>query len=210
MSDDLSRLLRWPLWSWRNLAVTTAGALAALALLGQATGGGTASTSADVSTPEAAAAPTPSSTTTPRASHSSQSSASATVPTKTPTSEPSTGHTSSSSATAAAQSFVAAWARPQAPRGAWVTGMRAHATPRLLGELSGVSPAQVPASRVEGDASLVKMGTGTAVVRVPTDGGQVEVGLVREGDTWRANTLAPADSPPAAATPGLNRRTSTG
>src|SRR5690349_22556996 len=78
MSDrSLSRALRWPVWSWRNLGVTVAGVLLLGALVGRLTGGspehpertpGTVAAAGSTSTPAAgtsAAAPGPATASTP-------------------------------------------------------------------------------------------------------------------------------------------------
>ena len=81
--------------------------------------------------------------------------------------------------------------------------MKPWATASLLTSLDGADPRQVPATRVTGDAALVKTTPTSATVSVPTDGGRINVTLVRTGGTWKANALAPDDAPPGAPTPSL-------
>jgi hypothetical protein len=81
--------------------------------------------------------------------------------------------------------------------------MTPWATPELLAWLKGTDPAQVPASRITGDAALRSTTGPTAVVGVPTDGGRVQVTLKQHRGTWAAAALAPDDAPPGAPTPSL-------
>jgi hypothetical protein len=193
---SLSRALRWPLWSWRNLAVTAATALLLLAGLGRLTNNHqvTAPTSGPV-----AAAPT-------------TSSAAPTVPLPATTTPPAPSTTSTTGATItnadaasspvrAATGFVTAWVHTTGGEAAWLAGMRPWATASLLASLTGTDPAQVPASAVVGDAALRATTGTTATVSVPTDGGRVAVAMVAAAGAWKANGIAPDDAPPAAPTP---------
>ncbi|HEY7721108.1 MAG TPA: hypothetical protein VIB11_04675, partial [Pedococcus sp.] len=64
MSGELGRVLRWPLWSWRNLTITAVALLALLAFVGRATDGRASSLPAaapsTTSAETTAAAPQPS------------------------------------------------------------------------------------------------------------------------------------------------------
>lgn len=202
--NGLSRAIKWPLWSWRNLAITGIAALALLALLGRLTDGfGPVSAApVQVSTSSATALPA----------------TSATVPAPPATST--TEATPSTTATAAAEppdadavgrgspvqvatAFVTAWASTAAGDQAWLAGMKPFATSKLTASMTGTDPAQVPATTVTGDARLTLMKGRAAAVSVPTDGGRIAVGLVQQAGTWKADTLAPDDAPPGASTPSL-------
>ena len=199
----IARAIRWPLWSWRNLTVTAIAALVLLATLGRLTDG----------LGSAVASP----------AHPSPTQAGPTVPTPNPhtsTQTPTGSTTSPATSTTAAPSpaakgspvqvatgFVTAWATTHGGEQAWLAGMKPWATDKLISSLKGTNPAQVPATKVTGDAALTSTQPGAATVSVPTDGGRVAVGLVQASGTWRANTLAPDDAPPGAPTPPLDPNT---
>jgi hypothetical protein len=109
----------------------------------------------------------------------------------------------------AATAFVTAWVQTTAGDAAWLAGMKPWATTELLASLDGTDPAQVPASRITGDAALVKTTGTSSTVSVPTDGGRVSVAMVTAGGAWKANGLAPDDAPPGAPTPSLGPSQST-
>ncbi|MFC8503151.1 hypothetical protein ACFUC1_12380 [Pedococcus sp. NPDC057267] len=106
-----------------------------------------------------------------------------------------------------ATAFVSAWATTTAGEQAWLTGMKPWATPKLANSMNGTDPAQVPATKVTGDARLTATKGRTATVSVPTDGGRIAVGLVQVAGAWKADTLAPDDAPPGATTPSLDPST---
>lgn len=189
------RALRWPLWSWRNLTITAAVVLAVMATLGRLTASPRASTAAatTATAATATASPTVPATATPT-TPASPSSAPGAAPTP-----PSDVH----SPVASAAAFAAAWARTTLSGPAWLAGLKPWATASLLSSLDGTDPRQVPATRVTGDAALVRTTATSATVSVPTDGGRISVTLVRTGGTWKANALAPDDAPPDAPTPSL-------
>jgi hypothetical protein len=200
MSGELGRVLRWPLWSWRNLTITAVALLALLAFVGRATDGRASSLPAAAPATstgtETAAAPQPATqtpTTTP------QSPSAPTPPPAKPVAK--------QSATAVATVFVRAWATDGATRDAWYSAMQPWASTELLRALASTDPAQVPADRVVADARLVSSSKTAAAVVVPTDGGDVQVTLAAEGGGWKVTDIAPADAPPAAETPSLTRTT---
>ena len=108
---------------------------------------------------------------------------------------------------AVATAFVTAWSTTTHGEASWLASMKPWGTPSLLSSLTGTDPAQVPATRVTGDAALKSIKSTTATVSVPTDGGRIAVDLVSQGDMWKANTLAPDDAPPGAPTPSLSPAT---
>jgi hypothetical protein len=103
--------------------------------------------------------------------------------------------------------FVTAWTKTDRGDQAWMAGMKPWATDKLIASMTGTDPAQVPATKVTGDAALTKIRAGAATVSVPTDGGRIAVQLLQQGETWKANTLAPDDAPPGAPTPALGPTT---
>jgi hypothetical protein len=195
---SLSRALRWPLWSWRNLAITAAIALLLLAGLGrltnhhQVTAPTPGTVTAAPATTNSAAPTVPPPATTPPA------------PSTTTTSATTTNADAASSPVRAATGFVTAWVHTTGGEAAWLAGMRPWATASLLASLTGTDPAQVPASAVVGDAALRATTGTTATVSVPTDGGRVAVAMVAATGAWKANGIAPDDAPPAAPTPTLD------
>ena len=193
-----TRAVRWPLLSWRNLAVTAVIALALLAVMGRLTNGasavGTATSRPIASVTTTATAPLvqPPTTTAPESA--------------TPAATPSPAAPSKATATSpveVAAAFVTAWAATAGGEAQWLAGMKPWATTELVQSFTGADPAQVPATRVTGDAALVSTKGATAAVTVPTDGGRVVVELVKTGSAWHAKGLAPDDAPPGAPTPSL-------
>jgi hypothetical protein len=196
--SGLSRAARWPLWSWRNLTITTVLVLGLLAALGRLTDGmspATALPSPVVSVDGGPTVPAPSSSTT-----SGEPTSSAPTTTTPPLAPP---DASKGSPVDVATSFVAAWATTDRGEAEWLAGMRPWTTTELVLSMSGIDPAQVPATKVTGDAALTATKGDTATVSVPTDGGRVAVELVRQSGAWKAVTLAPDDAPPGAPTPTL-------
>ena len=197
-AGGVGRAVRWPLWSWRNLTVTAVLALVLLAALGRLTNGVGASaapaprTSLTASVPTVPAAPATSSA--PTTAGSVAASPSSTTPAK----------VSAESPVAVATAFVTAWSTTTHGEASWLAAMKPWGTPSLLSSLTGTDPAQVPATRVTGDAALRSIKGATATVSVPTDGGRIAVDLVNQSGTWKANTLAPDDAPPGAPTPSLS------
>lgn len=210
-TPHLRRALRWPLWSWRNLSITSVVALAVLAGVGQLTthpgsGATAASTVASVSPTPTRAGPATTPTAPPASRPSTVSSVSATSPT------PGTATAAiplTTSPIQVATAFADAWTTTTNGESAWLAGMSRWATGRLVDSLRGTDPTQVPATTVTGDAALVSTTGKTAQVSVPTDGGRIAVSLVAQGSSWKADALAPDDAPPAAPTPDLGAQPST-
>ena len=122
---------RWPLWSWRNLAVTVMGAAVLVAGLGRVSGGsegvapearalevaGTASGAPSPSPPASAASASPAPSVTPAALESPED---------------------------VAVAFVGMWARPDAEVEEWRASCKALSTPRFAAILDAASSAAVP------------------------------------------------------------------
>lgn len=201
-AGGVGRAVRWPLWSWRNLTVTAVLALVLLAALGRLTNGVGASAAPAPRPPLTASVPTaPAATTTLSDPTAPAESAIASQSSTTPT------EVSAGSPVAVATAFVNAWSTTTQGDASWLAGMKPWGTPSLLSSLTGTDPAQVPATRVTGDAALKSIKGATATVSVPTDGGRIAVDLVNQSGTWKANTLAPDDAPPGAPTPSLSPAT---
>jgi len=81
--------------------------------------------------------------------------------------------------------------------------VRPWVTPTLARGLSETDPGRIPATRVIGEAQLVRASRDTAEVLVPTDGGPIATTLTRVRSRWLVAGVAPAGQPPAAPTPSL-------
>jgi hypothetical protein len=62
--------------------------------------------------------------------------------------------------------------------------MRKYMTDRLAGELTGVDPAGVPASRVTGKVTLIDHATTFVDASIPVDSGIVTLRLLATAGTW--------------------------
>ena len=171
---------RWPLWSWRNLAVTVLGAAVLVAGLGRvsggAGGGGTRGESA------------------PGGGHGIRCSLtfpSAIGRVRITNAERHPGDSESPEDVAVA--FVGMWARPDAEVEEWRASCKAVSTPRFAAILDAASSAAVPASRVVGDTEILERSDASARVRVPTDGGAVHVALERTPAGWRVDGIEPEE-----------------
>ncbi|OLT10352.1 hypothetical protein BJF78_29025 [Pseudonocardia sp. CNS-139] len=67
--------------------------------------------------------------------------------------------------------WTAAWVRPPdgTPAQEWLEGLRPTTTDEYLGVLSGVDPANIPATRVTGEPRAVQVSPRSVRVEVPTD-----------------------------------------
>lgn len=202
MTPRMVQLLRWPLWSWRNLIVTVVAAMLLFAVVGRLTST-TASAASGAASAGPAAAATPSAP--PTTPYEVPTTSMASTPAPVVTVPPTAG--GGSAAAGVAVRFVTAWARPTVPAAAWAASLAPFCTPQLAASLRTVDPGRVPASRVVGSARAAVSSHG-AVVSVPTDGGSVELNLVAVEGGWKVSAIAPADAPPGAPTPLLSGATS--
>lgn len=168
---------RWPLWSWRNLAVTLLVAATLLGALGRVSAMGD---------PAPKGAPDP------------------VMSTASPEGQPalSSAPYAPTASTASAErgpddvalAFVGAWARPDADIVIWRSECASLATSRLAMVLESSSSASVPSSRALGTTEIVERSEAAARVRVPTDGGAVLVSLERVGTEWQVDDIRPEAS----------------
>lgn len=178
MTDGRPEWWRWPLWSWRNMALTAVAASLVFAGAGRVSAmGDTPSTLASSPT---AAVPT---------THSA------------PPLTPSPGSPAEAAERAApvrpdevGLAFVQAWARPDADVEAWRTQCSTYATDRFAKVMSTASSGTVAASRPVGDGEIIERTESEAMVRVATDGGAVLVRLLPERGTWRVDGIEPEQS----------------
>jgi hypothetical protein len=197
-----STVLRWPLWSWRNLAVTAAALLLLLYGIGRVIEPAKITLSA-THLPGVTAGPTIS-TPAPTAALAGSSPTPATVP---GTSSTSTGlsATGGESVTRVTTAFAQAWSSSGRSQQEWTRGIQPFVTPALAAGLAQTDPARVPATKVTGEAALVTASATNASVRVPTDGGSIVVTLTRAASGgWQVSDVAPAGQPPGAPTPDLH------
>ena len=107
------------------------------------------------------------------------------VPVLTPSSKPLA--TAPSTALSVAARWVAAWVdHPQGITSQqWVDGLRPFTTDEYLGVLTGVDPANIPASRVTGEPRPVRVAPRSLQVDVPTNAMTLRVLVVETEDGWR-------------------------
>lgn len=90
-------------------------------------------------------------------------------------------------ALAVAARWSAAWV--DHPRGVtaeqWLDGLRPFTTDEYLGVLSGVDPANVPATKVVGEPRAVRVAARSVQVEVPTNTVRLRVLVVATEDGWR-------------------------
>ena len=204
MRGQARSVLRWPLWSWRNLSITAAAFLLVLYGLGLVLGPAKITLTAS-HMPLVTAGPTPSE---PSPSVSSSSGAATASGTTLPTSAAS-GAGGSESVTRVATAFAKAWSSSGRSQQEWTRGIQPFVTPALAAGLARTDPARVPATKVTGEAVLIQASATSAHVRVPTDGGSIVVTLKRAGSgPWQVSDVAPAGQPPGEPTPDLRPTTS--
>lgn len=196
MSDRPYRLVEWPLWSWRNLAISVTCLLLVVAVIGRVSSALGRSPTPTGASP-ATVLPSPSAAS---FSMTEESSATPSVPVEDTGSPPGAG-----SCVDAATRFVTAWTRRDLPATAWLEGLRPMAAPSFLAQLEQSDPGRVPASRVVGQAAVVRSSDTGDVVKVVTDGGRIDV--VTQAGTCLISDLQPAEGVPGAPTPVLSAMT---
>lgn len=202
MTELLQRLIRWPLWSWRNLTITAVIVLASLAGLGRV------STALQTSprAPRPAVAPATTDTPTPTPAPPSPS-----VPTPSAVGLSSTEPDSQAVSPGrpvhdcreAASAFTRAWARPNLPQAEWLAGLTPYAAGPLRAQLATSDPARVPATRVLTDPKPVTGATKGEAFRVVTDAGPVIVRTVATDGVCVVRDIEPDDTVQGAPTPPL-------
>ena len=202
MTGRASKVLRWPLWSWRNLSVTTAAVLLVFYGMGRVVEPAKISISA-FHAPAVTSSPTASSPSPVEPSAAASSPGPAALP-----STPSSTVLSASgneSVTRVATAFAQAWSSSGRSQQEWTSGIQAFVTPALAAGLAQTDPARVPATSVTGEALLLTASATFARVRVPTDGGSIVVTLTRAASRpWQVSDVAPVGQPSGAPTPNLH------
>lgn len=85
--------------------------------------------------------------------------------------------------------WAAAWVRPPTGTTAarWLEGLEPYTTDEYLGVLSGVDPANVPATRLTGPVRAVRVAPRSVQARVPTDALTLIVTAVSTDAGWRVS-----------------------
>lgn len=83
-----------------------------------------------------------------------------------------------------ATAFAAGWVDHDRSAESWLSALRPHSTQRLLGELAGVEPENVPANRVTGEAKLIPQASAITEVEIPVDAGILRLRLVGPDGHW--------------------------
>jgi hypothetical protein len=84
-----------------------------------------------------------------------------------------------------AAAFAAAWldhTGVSAER--WLSRLKPHATEKLIGDLTGVDPAGVPAERATGSVQMVVRGEQVIDAAIPVDSGTLRLRLVAVDGRW--------------------------
>ena len=195
MIARLEQWLRWPLWSWRNLTISTIAVLALFTAVGHlTTGSGSGPDSrprnvAATATPTSPSATTTAPATTPASAMSPAAPASATPATSALAARSGPGTTPigspSSTATAGAETptrvaldFTTAWTRTTLAQPAWLAALKPLVIPEYLAALSTVDPARVPATRTRDTGRLLSTSGQQSLVQVATNAGGMTVTLV--------------------------------
>ncbi len=202
MIARLEQWFRWPLWSWRNLAVTVVAVLVVFTAVGRLTSG-PASASARPSSGAEPVVPTRQ-TTVPTPSVAVPSPATTQVQTTERPTGTSTGRrVATSTPSQVAVEFTRAWTRTTLDPATWLAGLKPFVTTEYLSSLSTVDPARVPASRVVDAGRELSTSSQQALVQVGTDGGAMTATLVLRDGSWLVSDIEPANQPPGAPTPTL-------
>ena len=203
MTGQATDLLRWPLWSWRNLSVTAAAVLLAFYGMGRVI-------EPAKTTPTREQVPVVAES--PASLTSSGSPMTASIPVPAPAvtatfTSPVHSTGKSESVTRLATAFAQAWSSSTRSQPEWMRGIQPLVTPALAAGLAHTDPALVPATKVTGEAALLTASSTLAHVTVPTNGGSIVVTLHRSSSgPWLVSDVEPADQPPGVPTPDLQPR----
>jgi hypothetical protein len=206
---SLSRALRWPLWSWRNLALTVVALLVIGVAIGRLVGGsagdapGSVSARSSLDPPNGSTVATPPAAATPDVGTAPAGPAPAGQPSATPPaagpSSPDEARGDAAARTMAARradTFVQAWLRAGTAqqRAGW---LRAVAGDRLVAQLAGLPPSAL-AVRPVGRPVVVSADQAEAVVTIAmSDGRTALLEMTAEADGWRVSSLSTTSTPPS-------------
>jgi hypothetical protein len=87
----------------------------------------------------------------------------------------------------AAERWAKAWVRPPAGTSTkqWLDALKPLTTDQYFGVLSGVDPENIPATRVTGKASAVRVADRNVQAEVPTDALTLRILVVETDDGWQ-------------------------
>jgi hypothetical protein len=188
MSARGQELWRWPLWSWKHLALTCAVLAVVLIGLGRLQAHGEESK---------ASGPGPTLSTTVGPTEPALASATRAVervPSSLSASASSTPSRATTGPVEVARAFVTAWARPYDRASEWRARVMPMATPQFAAQLSRTDPLRVPATAVVGNGVEVSKSATSVTNRHTTDNGRVLVTLTRSGAHWLVADIAPDES----------------
>lgn len=114
----------------------------------------------------------------------------------TPAPVPSWDSAARQGALAAATTAMRTFARPDLTYDSWWDAVKPLMTTQAQQDYSYVDPANIPAAKITGPATLLTEGSAyTASVRVPTDAGPYTVLLIRQDGTspWQASLFTPPE-----------------
>jgi hypothetical protein len=182
---------QWPLRSPARLAVSVAVLVAVAALVGV----GAAAAGGDRAAPAAPVEPTRTSTVASPYAFGTVAPTSASAPSvlsPVPELNPTTLPLAQAPAAAleVAGRWAVAWVRPPAGTTAatWLDGLRPNTTAEYLGVLGGVDPANIPATKVTGAPTAVRVSPRSVVVDVPTDALTLRATVVvTETGAWKVS-----------------------
>ncbi len=185
---------QWPLRSPARLVITVIGVVAVAVLVGAAAaavGGGSNSGGLLASPTPTTVAVAPPSTADPSASATSATPVPTALP-PVPALAPTTLPLSQAPAAAlqVAGRWAAAWVRPPAgtTQQQWLEGLSATTTPEYLGVLYTVDPSNIPATRVTGAPTALRVSPRSVQVEVPTDTLRLLVNVViSDAGDWRVS-----------------------
>jgi hypothetical protein len=81
--------------------------------------------------------------------------------------------------------FLTAWLRhTNVTSDTWFAGLKPYMTTNLAGELTGVDPAGVPATRITGSVTLIDHDVNVVEASIPVDSGTVTLRLLATDGRW--------------------------
>jgi hypothetical protein len=90
---------------------------------------------------------------------------------------------------AAAATFMQSWMRRSLSSEDWHAALVPLTTASLATSLEGVDPVVVPATRITGDVTVTLRSDLYALLSVPVDTGTVELGLLKQNNTWLVDSV---------------------
>jgi hypothetical protein len=96
----------------------------------------------------------------------------------------------SAAATNVASQFTTAWLRHTGISAEqWRKGMATFATKTLMAQLTTTDPSRVPASKIDGNMTIIAEQVGLLTATVPLDSGQVRLKLITVNGQWKVDGI---------------------